>query len=148
MPWGIKKRVAIIIGLAFLGFVDAIYLTMDHYLNLPVPCSIVKGCEKVLSSQYSVMAGIPTSFFGVAYYLVIFVVFVLYLDTRKTQLVYFGSFLTAVGFLASIYFVFLQVFILKAVCLYCLFSASTSTLLFVLGISIILDKVRVKAISG
>lgn len=127
--WGL-----ILVSLA--GFLDATYLTAKHYLGTPIPCSILDGCDEVTTSQYSVIAGIPVALLGSLYYLTIFILSVAYADTKKEWFAYVASHLTAVGFLASLWFVYLQFFVLHALCLYCLFSAVTSTILFILGLCI------------
>jgi len=128
------------------GFVDATYLTTKHYLGEPVNCSILEGCEEVTGSIYSVMFGFPVALYGSIYYLMIFILSVLYLDTKREAIINFTAKLTSVGFAASIYFIYLQVFVIKALCLYCIFSALFSTILFILGM-IIINKKRL-AISG
>lgn len=128
--WGL-----IVVSLA--GFLDATYLTVKHYLGTPIPCSILNGCEEVTTSKYSAIAGIPVALLGSIYYLVIFILSVAYADTKKEWFAYTASRLTVVGFLASLWFVYLQFFVLHALCLYCLFSTVTSTALFILGLCIL-----------
>lgn len=118
---------------ALVGFIDASYLTIKHYTGGPIPCSILNGCETVISSIYAKILGIPVSLFGAAYYLTLLVLLLLYLDIRKFLLVRVFGYLTLGGLLFSIWLVSAQVFLIKSLCLYCLVSAATSTVLFVLG---------------
>ncbi len=115
------------------GFADATYLTVKHFLGGPIPCSILKGCEQVTTSQYSTIFGIPVALLGSFYYLTILVLAVIYFDSRKPSVLKLLACLTPVGFLASMAFVYLQIFVIKAICLYCMVSATTSTILFILG---------------
>lgn len=117
--------------LSFGGFLDATYLAAKYYLGEPVVCSILNGCEKVTSSQYAAIFGIPVALLGSLYYLLIFVLTVIYLDSRNEKFFRLAAGLTPIGFLASLIFVYLQVFVIHALCLYCLISAATSTLLFI-----------------
>lgn len=119
---------------SFAGFLDAIYLAIKHYLGTPINCSIFGGCEQVTTSQYATLWGIPVALLGAIYYLIIFILVVAYLDTKKERVLYFTARLTPVGFLASLWFIYLQLFVIKAICLYCVVSAITSTILFILGI--------------
>lgn len=117
---------------AFLGFVDATYLAVGHYLVLPLPCSLTNGCETVLSSQYSMVGPVPLAVFGVAYYLLaLFSAVYLYASNerslRPAQIIWL---LSGVGVLASAYFLYLQVAVIQALCAYCIGSALTSLLLF------------------
>ncbi|MEK9183986.1 MAG: vitamin K epoxide reductase family protein, partial [Patescibacteria group bacterium] len=94
---------------------------------------ILDGCDTVTTSKYSAVAGMPVALMGAIYYLVIFILAISYLESKKDRLAFLISRFTIIGFLASLWFVYLQVFVLKALCLYCLFSALTSTALFAIS---------------
>jgi uncharacterized membrane protein len=121
--------------LGAIGFVDATYLTVKHFLGTPVACSLLHGCETVLTSKYASVFGIPTALLGSFYYLTILILAVLYLDSRKQMFLKLLAYLTPIGFIASLCFVYLQIFVIKAICLYCMTSAATSTLLFIIGMT-------------
>lgn len=133
-PLAISSKIIILIALiSFLGFLDASYLAAKYYLGGPIPCAILDDCDTVTTSKYSAIAGVPVALMGAIYYLIIFVLTISYLESKKYKLAFFISRFTIIGFLASLWFVYLQVFVLKALCLYCLFSALTSTALFVIS---------------
>ena len=136
----LRRAVYAILVVSFIGFLDASYLTASHYFNFSLPCSILNGCDLVTSSKYSEIFGIPVALLGVIYYVVIFFAVVAYLDTGNAWIIKFASYGTIIGFLASIWFVCVQIFILKALCLYCLISAAISTILFLLGMRILSEK--------
>lgn len=129
----------IIVIVAFLGFLDATYLTVQHYMNTVPPCSATQGCERVLTSQYATVAGIPVALGGVLYYLAVFVLafWMMMNGLRKTIPLLFG--LTIIGLVTSAVLVYLQLGVLQAICLYCMGSAISSTLLFVFGFSLFLQ---------
>ena len=55
---------------ALIGLGDAVYLTVQHFTDEKVPCSLITGCEQVLTSEYAEISGIPTAAFGaIAYFL-------------------------------------------------------------------------------
>jgi uncharacterized membrane protein len=56
-----------------------------------------------------------------------------YLDTKKEIALRTALLLSPLGFLASLYFFIIQAFVLHAFCLYCLGSAITSTLVFLIS---------------
>ncbi len=129
--------------LALLGFADATYLTVEHFRGVIPPCSVTEGCATVLTSQYSVVLGMPVSLLGSLYYLTIAVGAFLYLESkhgsgkisRYHSMILKGTYLmTALGFLMSLWFVYLQLVILKSICIYCMGSATTSILLFLVAI--------------
>lgn len=118
---------------SFSGFMDALYLSIQHFRGLPIICTILEGCNKVASSIYAEILNIPVAYMGVAYYFLIFLMALWFLASKNRNTFHLMSGFTIVGFLASIWFVYLQVFIIKAICFYCMISALTSTLLFILG---------------
>lgn len=128
---------------SFLGFLDAGYLTVEHFRGVPPPCTILEGCEKVTTSEYSVIWGVPVALGGAIYYLAVFLLIILYFDRKNEIFLNLASYATIAGLLASAWFTYLQLFVIKAICLYCLFSALTSTTLFIFGMIILSYKRRV-----
>ncbi|MBX4211801.1 MAG: vitamin K epoxide reductase family protein [Candidatus Yanofskybacteria bacterium] len=125
----IRNLILLVGFLSFIGFLDASYLVIEHYRNGLVPCTIFKGCEQVLSSRYSEIFGIPVALFGMNFYAMIFISAMVYLEHRRYGLLLWLRALTVGGFLASAYFFYLQAFIIKAFCTYCIISATLSVLL-------------------
>ena len=142
---------------SFLGFLDASYLTVKHFVGTPLPCSVLHGCEEVTTSQYSVIGGIPVALLGAVYYLAIFILILSVLrrnmfsssgvenvaDANEDKLLNLTVRLTVIGLLASLWFIYLQLFVIKAICLYCMFSAFTSITLFVFGIIVLKFKSKI-----
>jgi uncharacterized membrane protein len=122
---------------SFFGFLDASYLTAKHYLGFQVPCTILDGCEQVLTSQYASIFGIPVALFGAAYYLAVFLFVVAYVDRKQRIFLQGAVLLPIAGFLASAGFMVIQVFILNAFCFYCVLSAALTTVLFALSLHFI-----------
>ena len=121
-----RKRALALILLTFLGLVDTLYLGIKR--GKPVPCSITNGCEEVLNSRYSTLAGIPISWFGFAFYLTVFscAVFAAFGEEWALKLVFWP---VLAAFLISAGLVGIQAFVLHAYCQYCLGSAVLVTLL-------------------
>ncbi len=127
------KIIAIIfLVVSLIGFTDATYLAVEHYRGEIPPCGI-QGCEKVTTSEYSTFLGIPVALFGSLYYLLFFLMSVVFFDTKNKKFLRILSSLSPIGFLMSIYFLVLQLFVIKAICLYCMLSVTTSTILFITG---------------
>ncbi len=127
-----------ILIIALLGFVDAGYLTVEHYRNVVPPCSLTAECEQVLTSSYSVVMGVPVSLAGAIYYLLIMIGAFGYLESKNVKLLKFTLLLTIAGLLASLWFVYVQVFIIHSYCAYCLGSALTSIILFVTSMNVLM----------
>ena len=128
-----KWLVFAMLGLSFAGVLDAAYLTAKHYLGFEIPCSILNGCEQVLSSQYATVFGMPVALFGAFYYLAILLLIVAFLDRKKAIFLKGAVLLPIAGFAATLWFLFAQIFLLNALCFYCLVSGFLTTSLFVLS---------------
>ncbi len=129
----IKKLNWAVMAVSFSGFLDALYLSIQRFRGVPIICKILEGCNKVASSIYAEILNIPVAYLGVAYYFLIFLLAIWFLASKNRNTFLLMSVFTVVGFLASIWFVYLQLFVIKAICFYCMISALTSTSLFILG---------------
>jgi uncharacterized membrane protein len=130
-----KLRPLLIALLAFIGMVDALYLSIKRHE--PIPCHVTRGCTDVLTSKYSEVAGIPLSWFGLAFYVTVLslVVFTIFEDPQRPsatplRVVFY---LSGVGLIISAMLVGIQAFILKAFCEYCLLSAALVLTIFLLS---------------
>jgi len=119
--------------IALIGFGDATYLTVKHFQGGSIICGTSGGCDIVTTSEYAKILGVPVAPLGMVYYLSVIVLSVLYLDKRKKTSLKLLSKFTVVGLLASSYFVYLQLFVIGEICYYCMGSAASSTLLFLIG---------------
>lgn len=119
---------------SLVGFLDATYLTIQHYRGVGLECAVLKGCEEVTASQYAVISGVPMALLGAIYYLSILLLTAVYLDTRHRYILQVVRSLTSLGFLVSLILVYLQVFVIHALCFYCLLSALTSMALFAFAV--------------
>lgn len=118
--------------IAFIGFLDATYLTSAHYGAADLVCGEAGGCDIVTTSEYATVFGIPVALGGVFYYFSILLLSLLFIDTKNKKFLLPIVFLTPLGFLASGWFVYLQLYVINAICYYCMGSALSSTILFLL----------------
>lgn len=126
----IKRTAALLAILSFTGFLAAFYLTVEHLTGGPVNCIVVSGCDKVLSSVYSEVFGIPVALFGAFYYLFVFSATLFFIFGHAEKFLKGALTATPIGFLASLWFIFLQLFIINAICFYCMVSAFCSITMF------------------
>lgn len=112
--------------LALIGFADATYLSLMHFQNADVGCSVITGCDAVLSSEYATIFGIPLSYLGVLYYLSILFGSAAYYQT-ESELVRKGILAVVIsGALFSGWLIYLQAFVILAFCQFCLISAAST----------------------
>lgn len=125
----------IAIAAALAGLADSVYLTIHHYTAEPVPCSLISGCETVLTSEYAVIGGMPLAALGAAAYFAAFSLALLAAFGNRTAWTLFGvqSIIMAA---VTVWLLYLQASVIEAFCQFCLISAITSfTLLIVFIIS-------------
>ena len=118
---------------SLIGFLDATYLTIQHYRGFGLDCGSLLECDEVMTSQYAVIGGIPLALLGTLYYLAIFLLTVAYYDRKHLYILSIIARLTILGFLVTLILIYLQAFIIRTFCFYCLLSALTSTGLFMLA---------------
>ncbi len=126
--------------ISLFGFADATFLTIKHYNGSDLVCGEHGGCNVVTTSEYATIFNIPVALLGSLYYLSIFLLSVGYLDSKNKTAEKLLSWLPISGLAASAWFVYLQLFVINAICVYCMGSAVTSTLLFILGMTILYKK--------
>jgi len=126
-----KWLVIALLVLSFLGFADATFLSAEALIGEAPNCVIFSGCEKVTTSSYSHIGPIPIAIFGALFYLSVFVLTLLFLDRKKVTVMIYVSYLSIPALLFTLYLVYLQFFVLQAVCIYCMFSALLSASIFV-----------------
>ena len=129
------KKFYVLAALALLGIADALYLTIEHVTGQSVRCTIISGCSAVLSSPYAVVAGIPLAAVGGAAYFTVFSLAILaifgYRIAGKLLLPLVGAM-----FLVTLWLIYLQAFVIREFCQYCLLSALITTTLLVVAVFI------------
>lgn len=125
----------VLVCISLVGFADATYLTIEHYTNESIFCAPTVGetvgsCDKVTDSIYAQVYGIPVALFGGLYYLLIFIATFFYLQNHSRRLLGLMLSMTTGGIFASAWFVYLQLFVLHTICLFCMVSALCTTILF------------------
>jgi uncharacterized membrane protein len=116
------RTVRVALGvLAAVGLMISAYLTWTHFLGVPPVCiSGSGGCETVQSSRYATILGVPVATLGIAAYAGL----LLSAAMRGEVGVYLGLLISLVGSLFSAYLTYLEVFVIHAVCQWCLASAA------------------------
>ena len=133
---GAAWREAAAAVVAFLGVLDSVYLTAEHLSGRSVRCVVVSGCDAVLSSGYATLFGsVPLAAAGAAGYFLAFSLAVLAAYGYKSLRGPLAA-LVALMFAFTLWLLYVQAFVLRAFCTYCLLSAALTTTLFVLVVLI------------
>jgi uncharacterized membrane protein len=108
------RAAAAVVALA--GVAVAGYLTWTHYAGGSAVCPIGGGCETVQESEYAEIAGIPVALLGLVSYVVVLAL--LAWDSPTARLA--AAALALVGVLFSGYLLVVQLFVIDAICVWCL----------------------------
>jgi uncharacterized membrane protein len=125
-----KQRAMAIAVVAFLGMIDALYLTVMRGVH--VPCSVTGGCNEVLTSAYSEVLGVPLSAIGLVFYVTVFSLAILHVF-EVSPLMRWIFWLALPGFAITLVLLWLQGFVIHHFCQYCLASATFVTLIFLIS---------------
>ena len=125
------------LALAIVGTLVAVYMTIFKLTDNPNMCLGNGGCSVVNSSKYAMIYGIPVAVFGVGGYLAI--LFVLWMESRTSLFVQNGTLvvfgLTLIGFLFTLYLIYVEVALIHALCPFCVTSQITMTILFAISVT-------------
>ena len=131
----IRQRQTIAL-LALVGFFVALYLWL-HALGVggPLKCG-TGGCDTVQTSRWAVLLGLPVAFYGVVGYVAIFVVAIAAL--RPAALLQRGWSLLLLalasgGMLFTAYLTYIELFVIHAICRWCVGSAAIITVIWIVA---------------
>jgi uncharacterized membrane protein len=126
-------------ALSVVGLLVSAYLTWIHLQGVaPICLGGSGGCETVQASRYSETLGIPVAALGLAGYAGLLTSALL----RGEIGIFFGLFVALVGALFSAYLTWLELYVIHAICQYCVVSA------VLMIVSLLLTTVRVRQLKS
>lgn len=134
---------------ALAGIADSVFLTVHHYAAEPVPCGAGFDCEMVLTSPYATLSGfvgnipilgeIPLSVLGAVAYFVAFSLALLAAFGDKRMWKLYGVHVTLMACFSGL-LIYVQAARINAFCQFCLISAATTFVLFLIYLASIFTK--------
>ncbi len=127
-------RQRLITILAVLGLGVSGYLTYTHLFGVPIYCGGTSSCGLVNSSRYAFLGPIPVSLLGLIGYLAILVLNFIPTDADRqwpAQLI-FG--VALIGVMFQLYLTYVELFVLYAICYWCVASQILILLIFILSL--------------
>ncbi len=118
-------------GLTLIGLGIAGYLTYVHYAGIKPVCSAGGSCEKVQTSAYSLLLGVPVALLGLITY-VSLLALLLGPETENTR--FAAMAITCVCFAFSAYLSYRELYSIHAICEWCASSAVILTVMTPLSI--------------
>jgi uncharacterized membrane protein len=120
-----------------LGIVVSGYLAYKRMAGGSLACTRWAECDVVNNSLYSKFLGIPVSFIGLVAYLVLLALAVAALRTDgrvQRQILLLSLLLSLGGVGFSVYLTYVEIYVIEALCSWCVASAIIITLLAILGV--------------
>ncbi|MCB0118755.1 MAG: vitamin K epoxide reductase family protein [Anaerolineales bacterium] len=124
------------LALVIVGLLVSIYMTIFKLSGNDGMCLGSGDCSTVNASRFSEVNGIPVAVFGIIGYTAILIIHLFekrnsFLEQNGTLLI-FGMALT--GFLFTLWLIYVELVLLKAICPFCVTSQVAMTLVFIIAV--------------
>ena len=121
-----RGRPALLLGvIAAIGLAISLYLSANELAGTIPVCVAGGGCQTVAQSQYSHWFGIPVAFFGALFSGILVGLVVAWWRTGDGRLLLVGYALGLVGVVLQLYLVYLELFVINAICEWCMAYGAT-----------------------
>lgn len=128
----------IIAALALVGVFVALYLTLYKVGVIGHLACGMGGCERVNTSRWAIFVGAPVAAWGLAFYIATLVVALAGTSPsmlNRREVSYLLAAMSLVGVAFSAWLTYLELYVIDAVCRYCVASAVIVTLIFIVSIA-------------
>jgi len=105
--------------LALAGLAIAAYLLAVRLLGEAPACGPVKGCDTVAASEYATVLGVPVALFGVGFSIALMAASAIWWRRRDRRALYAAYGLGLLGVVAVAYLTYLELFVIEAICVWC-----------------------------
>ena len=116
------------------GLAIATYLAVVEVGGGVPSCGPLHGCEEVARSEYSRIGGVPVAVFGVGLSLVLLTLALAWWRTNLYALLLAHYGLSLAGVLFEAYFLYLELFVIGAICVWCTSYGLSLVLRFVIAL--------------
>ncbi|HEY5087629.1 MAG TPA: vitamin K epoxide reductase family protein [Gemmatimonadaceae bacterium] len=137
-----------IAALALVGVFVALYLTMYKMGVIGHLACGLGGCERVNTSKWSTFAGAPVAAWGLAFYVATLVVAIVGTSpsfAHRSEISYLLAAMSLAGVAFTAWLTYLELYVINAICRYCVMSAIIVTLIFLVSIADVMMQPRVPA---
>ena len=137
----------IVAALALAGIFVALYLLLYKLGKIGNLSCTIGSCETVNTSKWAVFLGAPVAGWGVVFYVTLFVLALLSIQDRHADSLGMSELLavtTGIGFVFSAWLTSLELFVIHAICQWCVISAIIVTTSFVFALLDLRDRRNVE----
>lgn len=124
----------LIVAAGLIGVTITVNIYKKKHTKKPLVCPFNADCDSVITSDFSSFWGIGLEIYGMCYYgliTLIYGILIFFPQLQNDYLTFVMSVISTSAFLFSLYLTFLQAFILRIWCSWCLMSAGISTSIFI-----------------
>lgn len=126
----LSNRLVFILSLLGLGV--ASFLFYEYNITGSIICPTGQGCDIVRASPYSSFFGISMPILGIVFYLVMAATAVVRTQAFSSKIHVLQLLISALGVGFGIYLIYLEIFVIKAICFWCVLS-------FIISIAVLLS---------
>ncbi|MDO8467705.1 MAG: vitamin K epoxide reductase family protein [Nanoarchaeota archaeon] len=112
-----KHKYKILLVIFIIGFAISTILSLTP---VPVFCGPEQGCDTVQSSPYAYLFGIKNATYGIGIFLILILLTLLHMKTPRNHTKHAIHTGVILGAAIALYFLYLQQFVIKAYCRYCI----------------------------
>ena len=137
-----------IAALALIGVFVALYLTMYKMGAIGHLACGFGSCERVNTSKWATFFGAPVAAWGLGFYIATLVVAIAGTSpglAQRREISYLLAAMSATGVAFSAWLTYLELYVIDAICRYCVMSAVIVTLIFIVSIADVVVQPRVAA---
>ena len=121
---------------ALAGMFVALYLTLYKLGYIGTLACSIGSCETVQTSKWATLMGMPVGAWGVGYYIAVLAIALVGLLPARGDSIGLSKLLVALtgfGLVFSLWLTYLELFVIHAICQWCVVSALLATALFVIS---------------
>ena len=112
-------RPAALVASSVAGLLIALYLSFTRLAGGLPACGPVRGCDTVALSEYSAILGIPVAYLGAAFSTVLLLSIAAWLGRRPPVALWAAYVLGTLGVVFVAYLTYLELFVIHAICVWC-----------------------------
>jgi uncharacterized membrane protein len=109
----------VLASLDLVGLAIATYLSVVELQGLVPYCGQLTGCEQVALSEYARIGGVPVAALGMVLSISLLILAIAWTRTDRVELLAAHYGLSLLGVVFEVYFTYLEVFVIGAICIWC-----------------------------
>lgn len=129
-----RRSGSAMVVIAVVGLAVAAYLAITKLIGTPPVCGPLQGCETVANSAYSEWFGIPVAVFGIGFSVALVAVSAVWRQTEDRRALVGAYALGLLGCFVVAGLTYLELFVIHAICVYCVTYAMTIVAGFVVAV--------------